>query len=140
MVKKEVTESLNALSKKNHKKASNDVGAISYAIKYYANSKVIINVPKENFLPVPKVDSSVIVLDILETPAVETGDEKLLFKLIKTSYMQKRKTLVNSLVHGKIIDKDSLIHILETLNLDPRIRPEQLTLQDFANIAKLIQK
>ncbi len=140
MVQKEVAERLNALSKKNHKKSSKDVGAISYAIKYYANSKVIINVPKENFLPVPKVDSSVIVLDILETPAVETGDEKFLFKLIKTSYMQKRKTLVNSLENGKIIDKDSLIYILETLKLDPRVRPEQLTLQDFANIAKLIQK
>ncbi|MCR5186221.1 MAG: 16S rRNA (adenine(1518)-N(6)/adenine(1519)-N(6))-dimethyltransferase RsmA [Clostridia bacterium] len=131
MVQKEVAERLNSLNPNNHQK---DIGAISYAVKYYSNSEIIINVPKSDFIPIPKVDSAVIKLDVLSSPSVKVSNEKLLFKIIKASYMQKRKTLVNSLVNGKIIDKDTLLMILEKLNIDSRIRPEQLTLEDFANI------
>jgi len=131
MVQKEVAERLNSLNPNNHQK---DIGAISYAVKYYSNSEIIINVPKSDFIPIPKVDSAVIKLDVLSSPSVKVSNEKLLFKIIKASYMQKRKTLVNSLVNGKITDKDTLLMILEKLNIDSRIRPEQLTLEDFANI------
>ena len=137
MVQKEVAERLNSLNSNSSKK---DIGAISYAIKYYSNSNIIINVPKDNFLPSPKVDSEVIKLDILDKPSVKVNDEILLFKIIKTSYMQKRKTLVNSLTNGNIIKKDTLLGILKKLNIDSNIRPEQLSLEDFANISNLIEK
>ena len=137
MVQKEVAERLNALSSDSSKK---DIGAISYAIKYYSDSNIIINVPKDNFIPSPKVDSDVIKLDILDKPSVDVNDENLLFKLIKTSYMQKRKTLMNSLTNGNVVKKDTLLSILAKLNLDERIRPEQLSLEDFANITNLLSK
>ena len=135
MVQKEVADRLNSL---NPNITQKDVGAISYAVKYYSNSEIIINVPKTDFIPIPKVDSAVIKLDILKSPAVNVSNEKNLFKIIKTSYMQKRKTLVNALVNGKITDKDTILKILSELNIDSKIRPEQLSLNDFANITNAL--
>ena len=135
MVQKEVADRLNSL---NPSITQKDVGAISYAVKYYSNSEIIINVPKTDFIPIPKVDSAVIKLDILKSPAVNVSNEKNLFKIIKTSYMQKRKTLVNALVNGKITDKDTILKILLELNIDSKIRPEQLSLNDFANITNAL--
>ena len=135
MVQKEVADRLNSL---NPSITQKDVGAISYAVKYYSNSEIIINVPKTDFIPIPKVDSAVIKLDILKSPAVNVSNEKNLFKIIKTSYMQKRKTLVNALVNGKITDKDTILKILSELNIDSKIRPEQLSLNDFANITNAL--
>lgn len=135
MVQKEVADRLNSL---NPSITQKDVGAISYAVKYYSNSEIIINVPKTDFIPIPKVDSAVIKLDILKSPAVNVSNEKNLFKIIKTSYMQKRKTLVNALVNGKITDKDTILKILSELNIDSKIRPEQLSLDDFANITNAL--
>ncbi len=140
MVQKEVAERLNALSTdiSNRKNIQKDIGAISYAIKYYSDSKIIIDVPKDNFIPIPKVDSCVIMLEILGTPSVSVKDETKLFRIIKAGFMQKRKTLVNSLVNGNIADKESLLKVLEELDLDQKIRPEQLTLENFASISNLI--
>ena len=135
MVQKEVADRLNSL---NPSITQKDVGAISYAVKYYSNSEIIINVPKTDFIPIPKVDSAVIKLDILKSPAVNVSNERNLFKIIKTSYMQKRKTLVNALVNGKITDKDTILKILSELNIDSKIRPEQLSLDDFANITNAL--
>ena len=135
IVQKEVADRLNSL---NPNITQKDVGAISYAVKYYSNSEIIINVPKTDFIPIPKVDSAVIKLDILKSPAVNVSNEKNLFKIIKTSYMQKRKTLVNALVNGKITDKDTILKILSELNIDSKIRPEQLSLNDFANITNAL--
>lgn len=135
MVQKEVADRLNSL---NPSITQKDVGAISYAVKYYSNSEIIINVPKTDFIPIPKVDSAVIKLDILKSPAVNVSNERNLFKIIKTSYMQKRKTLVNALVNGKITDKDTILKILSELNIDSKIRPEQLSLNDFANITNAL--
>ncbi len=135
MVQKEVADRLNSL---NPSITQKDVGAISYAVKYYSNSEIIINVPKTDFIPIPKVDSAVIKLDILKSPAVNVSNERNLFKIIKTSYMQKRKTLVNALVNGNITDKDTILKILSELNIDSKIRPEQLSLDDFANITNAL--
>ena len=138
MVQKEVAERLSALSDMNNTHSKKDIGSITFAIKYYTDSQIIIDVPKDNFIPSPKVDSSVIMLKILKEPSVHVKDENLLFKIIKAGFMQKRKTLVNSLVNSQTIEKDTILKILDELGIDYRIRPEQLSLEDFANIANKI--
>lgn len=137
MVQKEVAERLAAL---NSIKKKADIGAISYAVLYYCDANIIIDVLKENFYPIPQVDSSVIKLDILKNPKVSVIDEKLFFNIIRSSFMQKRKTLLNSLSNASIGSKEFLNEMLLNLNIKSNIRPEELTLQEFANISNYISK
>ena len=134
MVQKEVAERLT------EKPGGKDTGAITYSINYYTDPKIIIDVPKECFVPSPKVDSSVIQLKVLKEPKVFVSDEKLFFKIIKCAFMQKRKTLVNSLTNSRLASKEFIENMLNDLNLDIRIRAEQLTLEDFKNITEYIIK
>lgn len=134
MVQKEVAERLT------EKPGGKDTGAITYSINYYTKPEIVINVPKESFVPSPKVDSSVIKLDVLKTPSIDISDEKLFFKIIKFAFMQKRKTLVNSLSNSGLESKDFFEKMLIDLDLDTKIRAEQLSLEDFKNITEYIQK
>lgn len=134
MVQKEVAERLT------EKPGGKDTGAITYSINYYTNPNIIIDVPKQCFIPVPKVDSSVIQLQVLNIPKVTVSDEKLLFKIIKFAFMQKRKTLVNSLSNSGLASKEFIENMLESLNLDIRIRAEQLSLENFRDITEYIIK
>lgn len=113
-------------------------GAITYAINYYTNPKKVLDVPNTSFLPAPEVNSSVIKLDVLKEPSVKVKDEKLLFKVIKLAFMQKRKTLLNGLTNGKLADKSKIEQMLIELGFDLKVRGEKLTLQEFANIADYI--
>ena len=133
MVQKEVAERLA------EKPGGKETGAITYSINYYTKPEIIIDVPKENFLPSPKVDSSVIQLKVLDTPSVTVFDEDLFFKIIKLAFMQKRKTLINSLSNSGLASKEFLEQMLTTLNLDVRIRAEQLSLEDFQKITEYIK-
>lgn len=118
---------------------SSDNGAITYAINYYTNPNIVLNVPKESFIPMPEVESSVIKLEVLKVPRVEVKSEELLFKVIKLSFMQKRKTLVNSLTNGNLLNsKEEIENMLISLNIDLKIRPEKLSLEEFANIADYV--
>lgn len=118
---------------------SSDNGAITYAINYYTNPKVVLDVPKESFIPVPEVESSVIKLDVLKAPKVEVKSEEMLFKVIKLSFMQKRKTLVNSLTNGKLLNsKEEIENMLISLDIDLKIRPEKLSLEEFAKISDYV--
>lgn len=117
-----------------------ETGAITYSINYYTNPSIVLNVSKECFIPSPKVDSAVIKLDILKEPKVKIENEKLFFKIIKASFLQKRKTLINSLSNNGIADKAFLEKMLTKLNIDLKIRAEKLTLEDFAKITEYIQK
>ena len=134
MVQKEVAERLT------EKPGSKDTGAITYTINYYTDPEIIIDVPKECFLPSPKVDSSVIRLKVLEHPKVQVSDEKMFFKVIKSAFLQKRKTLINSLSNSGISNKSFLEQMLIDLKFDSRIRAEQLSLEDFKNITEYIIK
>ena len=96
MIQKEVAQRLAA------KPGTSDVGSITYTIWYYTEPKIVLEVPKESFIPAPEVTSSVIKLDILKQPRIEVKDEKQFFKIIKVAFMQKRKTLINALVNGKV--------------------------------------
>lgn len=133
MVQKEVGERLCA------KAGDRELGAVTIAVNYYSNAKIVIDVPKDNFLPAPEVDSCVIRLDVLKKPPVELKDKKAFFRLVKAAYSQRRKTINNSLSSGGY-NKDDVIKVLEELNLDPKLRAENLSIQDFANISNLLLK
>ena len=134
MVQKEVALRLT------EKPGQKETGAITYTINYYTNPTLEITVSKECFIPSPKVDSAVIKLEVLKTPKVQVENEELFFKIIKTAFLQKRKTLVNSLSNNGIASKEFLEKMLNELNIDLQIRAEKLTLDDFARITKYLNK
>ena len=135
MIQKEVADRLIAIP------GEKNTGAITYSVYYYAKSKKIIDVENNSFIPEPNVTSSVIKLDIRKQPPVEVKDEKLMFKIIKQSFMQRRKTWVNALSNLKIFDtKEQIITILKKLNIDEKVRGEALTIEQFAKIAELSDK
>lgn len=112
-----------------------NTGAITYSVYYYATSESILDVSNTSFIPEPDVTSEVIKLDIRKTPPVNVKDKNILFRIIKCAFMQRRKTLLNSLTNTKVfLNKEEGIKILNKLNLSENIRPEKLSLQDFANI------
>ena len=134
MVQKEVAERLA------EKPGGKESGAITYSINYFADSEIVINVPNTSFIPAPEVNSAVIKLTLLKKPRVTVIDEPTLFKVIKIAFMQKRKTLANSLYNGKILeDKEKVEEMLEKLNIDLKIRAEKLTLEQFAQIADYVK-
>ncbi len=128
MVQKEVGERICS------KPGTKDYGAITITVQYYSNPNIIIDVPKENFLPSPEVDSCVIKLDVLEKPSVEVKNEKIFFELIRNGFNHRRKTITNSLISSNI-NKEKLIEILNELKLDSKLRAENLSINDYANIA-----
>lgn len=133
MVQKEVADRITATNK------TSNAGAITYAINYYTNPSIVIDVPSSSFIPEPEVRSSVIKLDVLNKPRVEVKSEDLLFKVIKISFMQKRKTLLNSLTNGNLLmNKVQVENMLIELNIDTKIRPEKLTLEEFAKISDYV--
>lgn len=132
MVQKEVAERLTSIPGENK-----EAGAISYYIYYYSDAKIVLNVPRNCFIPSPDVDSSVIKLSLLNKPRIEIKDEALLFKVIKSAFSQKRKTLSNSLVNTNICSsKQEVENSLVELGFNPKIRGEELSLQDFVNLSK----
>ena len=130
MIQKEVADRLVT------KPGTGDTGAITYAIHYYTNPKRVLEVPNTAFIPEPKVNSTVINLEVLKEPKVAVKDEKKLFEVIKTAFMQKRKTLLNALANSnKYGSKEQICKTLELLSIDNRVRSEKLTLEEFAKIA-----
>ena len=116
-----------------------NTGAITYTVYYYCESEKIMEVPNSSFIPEPEVTSEVIKMNLRKEPPVNIENTKVMFMLIKSAYMQRRKTLLNSLTNSKVfISKKEGIEILKKLNLNENVRPEELTIQDFANIAKII--
>ena len=116
-------------------------GAITYCVYYYASSESITIVENNSFIPEPEVDSEVIKLSIRKNPPVDVLDEKMFFKVIKASFMQRRKTLINALVNGGILpNKDDTKKVFDDLNLDYNIRGEVLSINQFAEISNYIVK
>ena len=110
-----------------------DAGAISYAVAYYAEPKLLFSVQPGSFYPAPKVTSAVIRLDVREKPAVQVpnGDAAAFFALIRAAFSQRRKTAANAIANGLLLPKAQVIAALQAANLDERARPEQLTLEDY---------
>lgn len=114
-----------------------DCGAITLFIHYYAEPEIVLDVPKQSFLPAPKVDSAVIRLKLRDRPPVTPRDEAALFRLIRASFNQRRKTFVNGVANSGLVNagKDKILAILEELGIDPNIRGEKLTLEQFCAIS-----
>jgi len=119
-----------------------DYGALSLAVQYYAKPEIVANVPPNCFMPRPNVGSAVIRLTRYEKPPVEVKDEKYMFSLIRASFNQRRKTLINGLLNaGNLnITKEDVLQALETMELSPTIRGEALTLEQFATLSNLLKK
>jgi len=127
-IQKEVAERIVALP------GGKDYGVLSLSVQYHAEPKMQFIIPKEAFRPMPKVDSAVIRMDIREKPPVDVHDEKMLFKVIKAAFSQRRKTLSNSL---KPLIPDCR-ELLIKADIDPIRRAETLSIQDFARLANLL--
>lgn len=119
-----------------------DYGALSLAVQYYAEPQIVANVPPNCFMPRPKVGSAVIRLTRHEKPPVEAEDEKFMFRLIRASFNQRRKTLVNGLNNAPNVQvsKENIVKSLEELGVSANIRGEALTLEQFAELSNIMRK
>ena len=136
MVQKEVAERMQA------KPGTKDYGALSLAVQYYAEPYLAANVPQNCFMPRPNVASAVIRLRLHETKPVDCKDPALMFKLIRASFNQRRKTLLNGLSNSAELhySKEDLTQAIESCGISPTVRGEALTLANFARIADALQK
>lgn len=116
---------------------SKDYGALSLAVQYYASPYIVANVPPNCFIPRPNVGSAVIRLTRYQEPPVQVKDVKLMFRLIRASFNQRRKTLQNGLNNSPELSfsKETIAAVIESLGLPPAVRGEALTLEQFAALA-----
>lgn len=111
---------------------SREVGAVSIAVRYYSDPKILFQVSRGSFLPAPDVDSTVIRLGVRDHPPVEVGSEEQFFRVVRAAFSQRRKTLPNTLSAGLGIPKAQAIEMLEKAGIPTNLRAEQLTLDQFA--------
>lgn len=117
-----------------------DYGALSLAVQYYARPEIVANVPPNCFIPRPNVGSAVIRLTRYEEPPVQVEDESRMFALIRASFNQRRKTLVNGLGNaaGLSVTKEQVLAALEAMGLPATVRGETFTLEQFAQLSNLL--
>lgn len=117
-----------------------DYGALSLAVQYYAQPYIVANVPPNCFMPRPKVGSAVIRLTRYAQPPVQVDDEKKMFRLVRASFNQRRKTLVNGLNNSPEVHatREAVLAALEQMGLSPTVRGEVLTLEQFAQLSNLL--
>ena len=133
MIQKEVADRLIAIP------GEKNTGAITYAVYYYATSEAIMEVPNSSFIPEPAVTSKVIKLNIRKEPIVTPKNKEKMFKIIKYAFMQKRKTLLNSLTNNGVFkNKTQGTEILNSLGIKENVRPEELTLEQFEKISNIL--
>ena len=129
MIQKEVADRLIAVP------GEKNAGAITYSVYYYAEAEKVLDVANNSFIPEPSVTSTVIKLNIRKEPVIQINDEKLMFKIIKQAFMQRRKTLVNALSNMDIVkSKEEIVKVLEDLNINTKVRGEALTIEQYAQI------
>ncbi len=134
MVQKEVAERIVASP------GGKEYGALTLAVSYYAEPSIIAYVPKESFIPSPKVDSAVVKMHLRTAPPIH-AEENAYFSLVKAAFSQRRKTLANALVNaGRFGDKNTVIEVLERLGLDASVRGETLSMQMFSDIAEAFNR
>lgn len=121
---------------------SKDYGALSLAVQYYAEAKVMLNVSATCFMPRPNVDSAVIKLTRHQESPVEVKDESLMFRIIRASFNQRRKTLVNGLKNSSELDfsKEEITEAIKSIGKEENIRGEKLTLEEFAKLSNALGK
>lgn len=117
---------------------SRECGAITAAANYYAESEILFDVYKDSFMPSPKVDSAVMRLIPRKEKEIQVDDEKHFMAVIKAAFAQRRKTALNCLSNGLGIPKATVAEALKKLGIDEKARPESFSMQDFANLARLL--
>ncbi|TCL00052.1 dimethyladenosine transferase [Natranaerovirga hydrolytica] len=132
MIQKEVAQRMQA------EPGTKDYGALSLAVKYYSKPYIVANVPQNCFIPRPNVDSAVIQLKKYEKPIIEVQDKKLMFQIIRASFNQRRKTMLNSVSNQLDIDKEKVKLTLEKMDKPTNIRGEALTLEEFALFTEIL--
>lgn len=132
MVQKEAAQRICALP------GSREVGAVSIAVRYYCEPQVLFQVSRGSFMPAPDVDSTVIRLDIRKEPAVQVDKEENFFRVVKAAFSQRRKTLANTLSSGLGISKAQATELLNRARVASNLRAEQLSMQQFADIANAL--
>ena len=134
MVQKEAADRLCA------EVGSRDGGAVTVAVNYYAKSEKLFFVPRDSFLPPPKVNSEVIRLTVRENPPVNVKNEANFFKTVKAAFSQRRKTAENSLSSGTGIKKDVIANALAEAGLEKTVRAEKMTMEDFSVLSEILEK
>lgn len=132
MVQKEAADRLCA------EVGSRDGGAVTVAVNYYAKSEKLFFVPRDSFLPPPKVNSEVIRLTVRENPPVNVKNEANFFKTVKAAFSQRRKTAENSISSGTGIKKDVIAQALAEAGLEKTVRAEKMTMEDFAKLSDIL--
>ncbi len=125
MVQKEAAQRICALP------GTRDVGAVSIAVRYYSNPKILFPVSRGSFMPSPDVDSCVIRLDVLKAPAVSVTDEKLFFKVVRGAFSQRRKNILNCLSSSLALSKQDISEAVKQCSIAPNARAEQLSMEQF---------
>jgi len=129
MMQKEVAERINA------QPSTKDYGSLSVAVQYYCDTRIVAHVPKEVFMPQPKVGSSVLRLDIRKDKKVELINDEVFFQCVKAGFGQRRKTLLNSMMGVKGATKEIVKESLKAAGIDPARRAETLNLDEFAELS-----
>ena len=132
MVQKEAADRLCA------KVGERDCGAVTVAVNYYSTPKLLFKVGRGSFMPAPNVDSAVIRLDISKDKKYDVSDEQLFFKIVRASFAQRRKQLLNPLSSALGIEKAQLSDMLVSCGIKTTARPEELKMQDFVNLCETI--
>jgi 16S rRNA (adenine1518-N6/adenine1519-N6)-dimethyltransferase len=134
MIQKEVAGRLQA------EPGEKSYGSLSIAVQYLAEPKIVMTVPKTVFVPQPNVDSAVIRLDIRPEKKVKVDDEAFFYKLVRASFAQRRKTLMNNLINNLYdkTQKEQLLEVLEQTGIDPGRRGETLTIEEFARLSDVL--
>jgi len=134
MIQKEVAQRITA------KPSTKDYGALSVGVNYYSEPRLICSVPPSAFIPMPKVSSAVISLDIRNEAPVKVNSEKGYFKVVRAAFNQRRKTMLNALSNSGDIpmSKQQILDVLNECNIDEKRRGETLSLKEFADIANKI--
>ncbi|MBQ3665964.1 MAG: 16S rRNA (adenine(1518)-N(6)/adenine(1519)-N(6))-dimethyltransferase RsmA [Lachnospiraceae bacterium] len=136
MVQKEVAQRIQSGP------GTKDYGALSLAVQYYAQPEIVANVPPNCFMPRPNVSSAVIRMRLHETPVVNVSDEALMFKLIKASFSQRRKTLTNGIHNSSELSftKEQVAEALVQMGKNENVRGETLTLEEFAKLTDILKQ
>ncbi len=132
MVQKEAADRLCA------RMGTRECGAVTAAVRYYSEPKLLFKVSAGSFMPAPKVDSAVIRMDVDKKPALEIKDEKLFFKVVRGAFSQRRKTVANSLSSMLSVDKQTVNAAIGKAGVNPQARPEAMSLSDFAALSNAL--
>ncbi|WP_053954858.1 16S rRNA (adenine(1518)-N(6)/adenine(1519)-N(6))-dimethyltransferase RsmA [Inediibacterium massiliense] len=133
MIQKEVADRMQANPN------TKDYGALSVAVQYYCNPKIITKVPRSVFIPQPNVESTVIRLDVLEKPKVVVKSEKLLFRVVRAAFGKRRKTILNALSNSGLgLEKEILKEILQKSDIEENRRGETLSIEEFGKLSDVV--